>query len=521
MLIAIIFFLLLVIILAGFIMGKRGVRTAYIWMLLTFVSFIAWLILIIVSQEKTTPLILSNWFEFGNSIVNLRFVLNSQTWILAISLLGFNLSFLLTSIARLNIKIDLINWLFQIALTMFSFMAVVAGDLWTVVLIWTLLDILDIVYHQIYNKEGISYFRKARIKFLGSILLIWNISVLSRTEINPLLNGFVSITDSTLFLSALLHSGIFPFESDSKIYSTTNSSKLLDLSFRVANFLISFAFIYNLPIPSISFLLLFIIKIVLYIVIFYSLIRWALNQNYENSLNFLLLGEAGIFSLLYISGGANYLIYSLAILPLSVLWLGLFSHSGKALMIFPVMSIFFISGLPLSINAYGPRAFIGPEFSINQLIIIFAKCLFLFGYLNQAFQKKEELISIEKWYQAIYLIGLFIPLVTIVGIITRSFNSIDDEIDLWWIGILVVASTLIGYGYLKRSNNFEKIIQSNLVQGNKFLWKILNLGWLFDLAKIIETQIKSIVNGISKLLEGEGGILWAIVLLLLVFSVLR
>ena len=384
MLIETIFLLLLVIIMAGLIMGKRGVRTAYIWMLLTFISFIAWLILILIPYEKAAPLILGNWFVYGDSNVNLRFVFNSQTWILAISLLGFNLSFLLTNIARLNIKIDLKNWIFQLALTMFSFLAVLAGDLWTVVLIWTLLDILDIAYHHIHNKERISYFKKARIKFLASMLLIWNISVLSNNVVNPILNGVVTISNSTLFLSALLHSGVFPFEKETKLYSKNDSSKLLDLSFKVTNFIVSFALIYSLPAPDLSFFLEIFLTIILHVVIIFSFIQWVVRTNLENSLNYFLLGEAGLFSLIYLSGGSNYLIYMLAILPLSVMWLGLFSHSGKGLMVFPIIGSLFISGLPLSLNTIGPRAFMGSGFLLNQLLTLTAQILFLLGFINQA-----------------------------------------------------------------------------------------------------------------------------------------
>ena len=127
----------------------------------------------------------------------------------------------------------------------------------------------------------------------------------------------------------------------------------------------------------------------------------------------------------------------------------------------------------------------------------------------------------EKWYQAIYLIGLFVPLITIFRIVSRSFTSFAVEIKFWWVGVLVVALTLLGIVFLKRNNNFGIIIESRLNREIVFIWKVFTLDWLFELAQLLKVQTKSVVNGISKLLEGEGGILWAIVLLLLVFSVLR
>ena len=233
MLIALLFFLCLLSSLAGFILKKRGVRTAYIWMLLVFISLIQWLLLLVIPQKNFSPWIFNNWFSFADTNISLKFALNPQNWILAISFLTFNLSFFLTGIARLDIRTDLNIWIFQLTLTAFSFLAVISADLWSVVLLWTAMDLLEFAFHKIILKDvgEKTYFRKLVVKFLGIMLLIWNIAFLSRSGFNPLLSGIVSTTNATsIFLAALMHSGIFPINEEIRNPSEEKSARLLRIS---------------------------------------------------------------------------------------------------------------------------------------------------------------------------------------------------------------------------------------------------------------------------------------------------
>ena len=173
----------------------------------------------------------------------------------------------------------------------------------------------------------------------------------------------------------------------------------------------SFSLVINLPVPDLPYLFSLILSSFSYFVVVLSLIKWVLNKDLEDSIKFLLLGYAGEFIFLYLSGATQYLTYLLAALILSVLWLILFSHRGKNLMIFAILSTFFASGLPLAINAFGPRGFIGNELSVGFFVMIFSQILFLIGYIRYAFEKNEKFSDLEVWYQAAYLVGLFLPFI--------------------------------------------------------------------------------------------------------------
>lgn len=521
MLIAVIFSLLILSALASFVLKKQEVRTAYIWMLLVFVSLILWLLILVIPKDSFTPLILNDWFRFGDTSISLRFGLTSLNWILAIAFLAFNLAFFLTGIARLNVRTDLQYWIFQLVFAAFSFLAILSADLWSVVLLWTALDLIELTFHLTNRRVGKTYFRKLIFKFLGSMVLIWNIAALIKSGFNPLLNGLVAAPNTSLFLAALLHSGIFPLNTESENLFSDESGNLLNTAISVTSFVVSFSLVFSLSAPEMPFIFSLLINLISYFFIITSLVRWVFEKNLREAIKLLLVGEAGGFVFLYFSGATQYIPYSLALIILSVLWLVLYSHHGKNLVIFPIINTFFISGLPISLITYGSRGFIGEEFSFGLIVLIVMQVLFLVGYLKYVFEKNDKFNNLEVWYQASYLAGLFLPLLSIAAIIFNSFFQIATEIQFWWVGLIVVTFALIGYVYARRVYRFYESSPLILKKKLAWFWEFQTFEWFFKSISFLEDMVKNFINGFSGLLEGEGGILWALVLLLLMLSILR
>jgi len=519
----IIFILCILSALVGYFLKIRGVRTAYIWMILVFISFMLWTALIIIPYNRFSPIIHNNWFRFGETRINLQFVINPQNWILVVSLFALNLSFLLTGISRLDIKNDLANWVFQLLLIAFSFLALISADLWSILLLWTAIDLLELGFHIMVLKDASEkiYFRRFIIKSIGSMVLIWNIASLSRSGFNPLINGIVSsIPNTSIFLAVLLHSGIFPFESESKNSSSVRSSDLLKKLFIIMNFIVSFSVITNLQTPELPFVFSLSISIIAYFLIIYFSLRWALLSGKDFSFQPLLFLESGVFIFLYFYGAAQYIIYILALLTISIFWLELFSHRSKRLLIFPFIGTFLISGLPFSLTAFGTRGFIGYGVSLGLIVFLISQIFFMIGYIKRAFASNEKFSELDIWYQVAYLVGLFIPFISAVAIIILSKAAIDLELMNWWVGAIVALIAVVGYLLLKKSISISSS-EKFFGQGNRiFILRLLSLEWLFNIFSFIEIKVRGFVDGLSELMEGEGGILWALVLLILIFSML-
>lgn len=519
------FFLCLIAAFAGLVLKWRGVRTAYIWMMLVFISFILWLLILVIKKDSFFPFIINNWFSFNNNNISLRFVVNDQNWILVISLLTINLTFFLTGIARLDVKSDLNNWVFQLILIAFSFLALLSADLWSVVLAWTVLDLLELAYNRLILKDigGNYFFRKFIIKFLGSMVLIWNIAALSKSGINPLLSGIVSSSSSaSIFLAAFMHSGILPFKNEITATSEKPNRDLLRSAFSLISFIVSFSLVLYLPLPKIPFLLSFSLSVFSYFLMLISWSYWAfINEEIGFSLKYLLMGETGVFIILYLSGAAQYLTFILALNALLVIWLVLFTHRAKNLKVFAVLGTFFISGLPFSLIAFGPRTFVGNEISLGMIILIISLTLFMIGFLRNAFAANEKFGELEVWYQAAYLAGLFIPFLSAAAIIFHSKPSFASEIQFWWIGVAVAVIALISYLLTGRKKDHNISLGNSFKSRVTWFWKFLSFEWLFKGLAFLEGKIKGSLNSFSGMIEGEGGILWAFVILLLILTLFR
>jgi hypothetical protein len=438
-------------------------------------------------------------------------------------LIAFNLSFFLTGIARLDVKNDLKIWIFKLLLAAFSFLALISADLWSVVLLWTVLDLLELAFHYIILKEvnGKNFYRKFIIKSFGTILLIWNIAFLSKSGFNPLLSGIIASTPTTsIFFAALMHSGIFPLNRESKRSAEEKSTELLKTVFSVSSFVVSFSLITSLPVPVISFAISSVFYFLSFLMIIFSLIQWILRKELKESLQFLLLGEAGGFIFLYFSGATQYITYALALLLLSVLWLVIFTHRSKTLLIFPLISTFYITGLPLSLVTFGTRGFIGNGISIGSVVLIIMQILFIFGYQKYAFEKNEKFNELEGWYQAAYLAGLFILFLSAAAIIFFSKTSLSSEINYWWMGVFVVIPGF--FGNLFSGKKIIKVKAPIFLSQEKqaSILEFLSFQWFFNFVTFIENKGRGLINEFSGLMEGEGGILWALVFLVLIFSVL-
>jgi len=109
---------------------------------------------------------------------------------------------------------------------------------------------------------------------------------------------------------------------------------------------------------------------------------------------------------------------------------------------------------------------------------------------------------------------------TAAAIIIFSKTTIPAEFQNWWIGLAVVLFAIIGYIFLDKKISKREPEKFLPEAGSIFVLRFMSLEWLFNAFSFIENKIRGFVNGFSGLMEGEGGIIWAFVLLILIFSML-
>ncbi len=194
----------------------KGVRLAYIWMVFFLTTSIVWLLLIIIQPEKIQPFVVRNWIKIGSTPVDLTLEINDFNWPISVSYFTILVSYLLTSIVRLRGIKSLFTWVEMTVLVISGWLVLLAGDYWSILISWALIDIVEILFHIRYKMlDPDRFYLHFLSKFIGSMLLVFGIS--KSFQINPqgLFGNKVEGVGAFIMLAAILQSGIL-FNSQKK-----------------------------------------------------------------------------------------------------------------------------------------------------------------------------------------------------------------------------------------------------------------------------------------------------------------
>ncbi len=518
MLIALIFLANLLVVGIAFFLRWRKWRTAHIWMILVFISLVEWLLLILIRIENFSPLALTDWMTVGDTPVSLLFQINAKNWPLAFSFITTIPALLLTGIARLDVRQDLKFWSAGILFLSIAFLASLAADLWSVVILWTALDLLEVFLQLVvFNETNHTYFQRSLIvRFFGSLMLIFVTASHSTSSINPMLSGLSDSGSILIFLAALLHSGILPLRQLKTTNHLTHNEWIISDLVKLVILITSFAIFIYFPKPTISFFAATILQIVTYLLI----IRIGLSEiaDIEKKSEFLWpLFIAGFIVFLYLNS-ANFEFW-LPALFLPSIFLLVYSHRNQSTIFFPLIMTLLVSGLPYKLNSFGSRAFLFEDFRLVILWVLPLLVIFLARFLKKSLQNHKEFSGIESIYQIVYLFGLLV-LTLSSGVISFKFNApFQMESNQWWVGVIVV-SLLVVFLILHRSRKFHNPFGSKLDMTG-LTQKVLSLDWVSRFTDLVEKRLRNLAASFSNLFEGAGGFLWALVILILILTIIR
>jgi len=521
MLIAGIFIIFLLTMLTAFVLKRRGVRMAYIWLILTLLGFVVWLLLLVIPHDRINPFEINNWYQITDYQVGLRFHLDQSNWTIVFSLFTFHLAFLLTSLARLDIRTDFKFWIMEAGQIALTYAVLTAGDLRTLILTWTALDMADLFYWLFVKKtvDNTKIFKPYVFKLIGSLLLILNIARLAGTGQSLLLEKFPSTASVSLFFAALLHSGILPVMKHEK--SARFMENFLDFSTYFFSYLTSFFLIIYLPAHSLPMLLNSVMALLFLVIVFYFGNKWLKALDEISGAYDLLVAFSGFFAYLFLSNYQIQLVNWLVILIICLTWLLLYTHRSNMVVLFPVLMLFSLSGLPFSLVSYGSHGLFSQGISFSAILLLVPHILILTGFIRLLFLKRNRLGKLEPWFQAIYMAGLFLPILAISAIILNAITSLIDELVFWWMGMFVTIAAIGLYFWLEgQEKHAPKDKESENTKTDR-LSNFLSLKWMYTISSFLGARVGVFVTGFSQLLEGEGGVLWAIVFMALLITLLR
>jgi hypothetical protein len=519
MLIGLLFLLNILAVGGAFFLRWRGWRTAHIWMILVSFSLVEWLMLILIRVENIAPLGLNDWFRIGEISLGLQFQVTYRNWPIAFSILTAMPVLLITGIARLNVRKDLISWSSGIIFIAISFLTVIASDLWAVVILWTVFDLIEIFYYMVIvptsDQSGLQ--RSLVIRFIGSLLLIYNTALLSRSGINPLVANITGEQSALFVLAAVLHSGVLPLINQSgDLDQASQTEKIIHRLIKILLLTISISILSFFSSPNLQFP----VDLSLSVLLIFLLIQFGIQLNSGKIEEFNEKWQVFItLFIVFLFYNFGNIVFWITVFYISSIFLILYTHRNKSSIIFPLILLVLISGLPYTLNTFGVRGFVNIDFLIPIVLSVIFLSLFLGRFYRTIKQEREEIEAMEPLYQIVYLSGLLV-IVLSAGLITFKFiGPPQEELSLWWLGLVGLLLTGL-FIFLSTKKNI-KIFSRLKLDRSTVTIKILSLDWLFNLGDAIAKRMKNLAAGFSDLLEGAGGLLWALVLLVLILSILQ
>ena len=499
----------------------------YSWMLAIAVSFITWVLFLLMHWFPPAPLEPILWNSISSLELFVLFKLDLISWPYAFSLSALLVATIFTSSVRQEERTGFWPWSGSLAITAAGILAVLAGNPLTLVLAWTAIDLLEMGMSVInYSSQEILQrnLLNFAVRIFGSIFLLFAILQGQAQGISVSWENIPVQSGGFILLAIVLRLGVFPFHlQKSDEYSLRRGVGTLLKLISPASSLVLLA---RLPFQSIPEGWIPVLIPLTSLALIYSVSMWMITPDEITGRPFWIISMAGIaISALLRGYPASSIPWGIALLLVGGS-LMLFTSKNKRILFIPLLGCLGLSGISFTPAASGWAGLVYPDFDFFSLILILAHLFLLIGVLRFIIKKDETFEGFERWVKVVYPAGLLILIISnwITGIFgwPGSFS-----IGIWWVGwisvFIIVLYFLFGIRILKDENrkavilNWQNVIFANL---GKPLLSILELTWLNKLLSFLFKTLGGLLQAISSIFEGNGGVLWALLFLALMVSII-
>ena len=435
------------------------------------------------------------------------------SWPFAISLAALAAAVIWTSVVRA--ENDPAAWAGTLLLTALGILAVTAENPLTLILAWSAIDLVELIA-MLRSTEGEEHNQGVGIAFAARItgtgLVLWANLVSTAGGImldfrtTPASAGIYMIMATGLRLGVLpLH---LPYRKENVL------RRGFGTSLRLVSAAASLCLLARIPASALQSSLPAYLLILAVVAALYSGWMWLRASDEILGRPFWVLGMASLSVAASLRGNPTGSIGWGVMLILGGGLLFLFSTRQRSILWVPLLGLWGLSALPFSASA---SAWQTGTLNSWWYVIPFlpAQALLIAGFIRHALHPGETSFeSQERWTKLLYPIGLFL------------LAAISILLGLWgWDG-----ARNLGQGWAAISANvlaagFAALALTLLVRlvpaSSSSQWtRIFRLERLYDSLTVIYDFFRRIAGIITSSLEGEGGLLWSLLLLTLILSVL-
>lgn len=519
---------LLLIALAIFFLRWLERGTGFAWLTAVVLTLITWGGVLWIHWQELPVVELAPWQPFDlEGADQIGFGWDGVSWPLGFGLVSLLVCLLLTAPARMQHRSGPLTWSANLVITSLGLFAVLAVSPMAAVLAWTLLDITELVLilrKADIQKSALQTVAAFSVRIGGTLLMLWAMIQAHSAGLGLTYTNIPESSGIFLLLAAGLRLGVLPL-------NLPNPAELplqrgLATNLRMTAQVSSLAVLARLPAGVISDSWAQVLMILTALVTFYGAVMWATAEDEASGRQYWSLTLAGFAFAATLRGNSQAVLTWGVVLMISGSMITFYTARSKGLVFLPVLGLLGLVGLPYTPAAAGVSGFVSSPFHVWDIVFLLNLAILNAGYLRLSLLSADSLNELERWMLGVYPLGLIWPVISgwLIAILSRPGGLTAGN---WWASLVSFLLALPAFWYLR----FVKLspqgahfaggkIQKAVSVFKSAVSPVLTLSWLIRFLRFLFRGLQRLIDLITRMLEGEGGVLWALLLVLLLLTVL-
>jgi hypothetical protein len=484
-----------------------------LWLLVIIGTFLVWLITLITGLYLPQSIVLIPTQPENIFSTTLVLLVDEFSWPYAFSLATLSLSVMLTAMSRAGADSPK-AWAGSLAMTAIGMLAVYSANPLTLVVTWAAMDMVE--YGVLLTQIHSSHMRRQviyafSVRALSIILICWGAVIEQALGIDLTFMSFAPNISLFLLLASGLRLGVLPFHVPFLMELPLRRG--LGTVIRAVPVAASLMVLTRVAMTGIAPEWITLLLVLSGLSALLSGIAWASEADELGGRPYWILGMASLaFASAVIYQPETSLAWGLALLlPGSMLFVASMRERRHIWLL--VLGILVLSGVPYTPTWAGVNLYTYPTL-FPLLLLLGAQGFLLAGYVRYSLASRQALSDLGPWANVAYLLGvLLLPLTHLMLGWWLGLISTESP---WWPGItsLGIAVILIVLSYRR----FGRLSNLAFRFGN-ILKSIFSFGWLYTPMVIVFRVLDQLFMTITHVLEGEGGVLWALLIMILLISI--
>jgi len=490
-------------------------RFRFGWLSAVAATGLAWLSIWLWQAQLPLSINVPFWRVSELSATSPAFSVDGISWLYAISLVALALASLLTAPARASFP-NSSSWAITLGLTALALLAVSAANPITLVLIWAALDLLELAAMLRWTRGHRAIGRAIAVfsvRASGSLVLMLAQVVGSQPGSAFDFRSIPPQANPLLLIAAALHVGVLPFPLP--YFSETSLRRGTGTTMRLVSAAASLVLLSRMVQGGISAPAAILLLLLCGVAALYTAWMWLRAPDEIAGRSYWIIGLACLSIAAALQGnpiGAAGWGVAL-LLTGGILFLSSVQHAWLSRV--SLIGAWTLSALPFSLTASGWRNETG-LLNLALPLFIIAQALLLAGYVRRAARPSihTRLESQPAWIRSIYPAGIWI-LLAIQLLLGLWGWAGAAQIGAWAAG---VAASLMALGLvwiIPRVPALNPMPMQNLPR-----FSAPGLDRVYDAIGRASRGIQAVTLTITRTLEGEAGIMWSLVLLVLFISLI-